>query len=1076
MKLKWLWGFFISFLLVLILGLGLMITALVSYQMGWIQKLIYNHFQHQLTYQVDKRSWYAFEPNLEFSHVILLSPVSKQPVLEINHVHLRLNLWKSLVHLTWVMDSLKLSGMNVHLTEDASSGYRLVGWSSESSRQTSWHEKDLLHWFFLQQNLALNHVNIYRESSFDEPLVIKNLVINWIRIPPDLNQSHRFLLSFNFMFSDNKNNAGNFLLTGETHKGKISAFKLSLVGDYLSIAEQPVLNELLDKSLWGSFKARNFRIDFNFSNHQGIGDLIIGSLDLAPNTMFDHAWPRMSLDGRWTWTELANGDQEIALNQLQLMTHQLIFSTQGQLHIFKNKNWQDSWVNLSGYLKGQNIETVLNDYLPRTGLAPKLRDWLVNNIKSAPLVSSDLNWQGDFLDFPYENSKNNLEENFDLKIIVKNGQLYPWGAWPLIENINGSLEFHNEKFHAEILKGNSGAVNISSGLIDIDNIAPGVASDLKVQIKLNTKDNGPENYLVQSPISDQVKIFNYLSLQGPYDLNLNFLFPLAQPDKDPVYQTQILFNQNKLILKNQPIEVSNLSGLVNINGSAVNSNLLQGQLWGEPLNIKIQTSFDDQDQKTIHVGLIGAMNGSDLYPAVLSGISPVTTEIDLLPAGMNVSVKSPGIKLAKSFESFLNQQLPAFCQNKSDCAPVFVFKLNQVDQQSLEIQSSLGSGVLGASGLNLLDFSGNFLWVEKLKTWNLKQGYLRAGQAKIPPVIQQAIVLAVSFPVISLDGAVQMPDDVKKIPWTVNLSDVHLPELTDFSNFSNSPNFSNPNIPASIASSAAGFNLTAENLKILPAINFSIQNLFVNGRNLGKISGATSPLLSGIEINNFNWQNPDINLTGGTSWEFNDFHLAGHIDGKNYGNTLKLLGASSFLSQTKGTVDFDLAWKGGIATPDAKTLEGKVNFNLTDGTLLNVNPGVSRLLGLFSLEAISRRLSFNFQDMTGKGLAFNTLKGSYGLTDGVATTDGVSMTGPALNLNLKGSINIPERTLDQTVLVEPQIGSSVAIVAAILGGPVAGVAVWLADHVLSDTLFKNTGLLYHLYGPWDKPEFKIENQ
>jgi uncharacterized protein YhdP len=170
-----------------------------------------------------------------------------------------------------------------------------------------------------------------------------------------------------------------------------------------------------------------------------------------------------------------------------------------------------------------------------------------------------------------------------------------------------------------------------------------------------------------------------------------------------------------------------------------------------------------------------------------------------------------------------------------------------------------------------------------------------------------------------------------------------------------------------------------------------------------------------------------------------------------------------------GSIDFQLGWLGSVTQPNLPSIAGKVDFNLKNGGLSKLNPGVIRLLGLFSLDSLIRHLSLNFSDMTDKGLAFDTITGDYVIANSIASTQNFRLTGPSLDLILEGQVNLAEQTLNQTVTVIPHVGGGLALAATLIGGPVAGAATWVADKVISSTLLKDKGIVYLVTGTWDKP-------
>ena len=58
----------------------------------------------------------------------------------------------------------------------------------------------------------------------------------------------------------------------------------------------------------------------------------------------------------------------------------------------------------------------------------------------------------------------------------------------------------------------------------------------------------------------------------------------------------------------------------------------------------------------------------------------------------------------------------------------------------------------------------------------------------------------------------------------------------------------------------------------------------------------------------------------------------------------------------KGAIEGRLGWAGSPLTPDLGTMNGQLHLKVVKGQFLQVDPGVARLLGVFSLQSVPRRL------------------------------------------------------------------------------------------------------------------------
>ena len=226
-----------------------------------------------------------------------------------------------------------------------------------------------------------------------------------------------------------------------------------------------------------------------------------------------------------------------------------------------------------------------------------------------------------------------------------------------------------------------------------------------------------------------------------------------------------------------------------------------------------------------------------------------------------------------------------------------------------------------------------------------------------------------------------------------------------------------------------------------------------------------------IKINNKLFSvNASVFTEKTNSEQFN--HITANIVSSNWGDFLNVFYLPKGLNGGKGDVDLNLKWNGELIKPELSTLDGTAGFKIQDGSLDKVNVGLGRFLGLLSLDSLMRRLSLNFSDITDKGLAFNSFSGNFKLEKGVAKTNDVYLTGPALDLTMKGSVNLVDETLNQVITVMPKVGGGLSLAVGFLGGPVVGIATLVGGQILEHTVLKGKGVTYHYTGSWSDPKLE----
>lgn len=170
-------------------------------------------------------------------------------------------------------------------------------------------------------------------------------------------------------------------------------------------------------------------------------------------------------------------------------------------------------------------------------------------------------------------------------------------------------------------------------------------------------------------------------------------------------------------------------------------------------------------------------------------------------------------------------------------------------------------------------------------------------------------------------------------------------------------------------------------------------------------------------------------------------------------------------------VDFSgtLSW-GSAEDLAAMRLDGDVQFAFEDGRLLTVEPGAGRLLGLLSVTALPRRFLLDFSDVTDTGLSFDSLDGSYLVSEGVAHTENLKITTPSVRVEARGDVNLVTRYQNQEVRILPGISHGFTAAATVLGGPAMGLFMLFAQELLDKPLDQVGQIGYRIQGPLENPQ------
>lgn len=243
---------------------------------------------------------------------------------------------------------------------------------------------------------------------------------------------------------------------------------------------------------------------------------------------------------------------------------------------------------------------------------------------------------------------------------------------------------------------------------------------------------------------------------------------------------------------------------------------------------------------------------------------------------------------------------------------------------------------------------------------------------------------------------------------------------------------------------------------------------------LGQLRIQGQPQPNGLRFERLSLTGPHVDASGSAEWL---------IDGTDYiksslqitakssavGELLRESGFYSALSGAPGELELDLSWPGGPGELSLARARGSMEIEIGSGRMLEMEPGVGRMLGILNTAALGRRLSLDFSDVFNDGFSFDSITGEIAIGSGEAMIRDLNIQAPPADIRITGRTNLVDGLLDQEVEVTPKIGVGLALAGAVAGGPVVGAAVFLADKV-TDGAFERLGrYAYKVTGPWRDP-------
>ena len=284
----------------------------------------------------------------------------------------------------------------------------------------------------------------------------------------------------------------------------------------------------------------------------------------------------------------------------------------------------------------------------------------------------------------------------------------------------------------------------------------------------------------------------------------------------------------------------------------------------------------------------------------------------------------------------------------------------------------------------------------------------------------------------------------------------------------------------------------AEPPRRLPALDVVIDDFEVDGKKLGRLqvqavnravtptgSSAADGALREWQLSHLALDTPEARLSASGHWRDGlgtgtgaqrrtalDFRLDIH----DAGALLARFGMVDVLRRGQGHIEGHLGWGGSPLSPHYPSMAGQLHLDVGAGQFLKADPGIAKLLGVLSLQALPRRLSLDFRDVFSSGFAFDSIRGDARVARGVASTDNLQMKGVNAAVLMDGSADLDHETQNLRVLVVPEIDAGTAALAVAAINPAVGLGAFLAQLVLKGPLAQAATREFQITGRWDNPE------
>ena len=891
----------------------------------------------------------------------------------------------------------------------------------------------------------------------------------------------------------------------EALNNKTTAYRINSKLDHLSMSAQEQIPGFTNLS--GELKAS-----------QGGGHLLLDSADSQLDFKSLLRWPIPvdRLKGKVSW-DIKDKATEINVNNLDISNPHLSGTVNAS---YIMDNIKGGYLDLSGKFDKGNAKFA--SYYYPTMLGEATLHWLDTSILAGRAEDINLIVKGRLTDFPFVDSKNQPDPKLGLfRVTAKlSDVLLEYGTgWPTINSLGLDMLFEGKRME---LNAHTGHI-FGNQIIKSKTIIAQLDADNPI-LNVNSEVTGPVsegiNFVNKSPVLEITQGFTEsLKTGGNGKLSLGLSIPLQNLEAAKYKGLYQIINGS--------MESPDIPALGQINGSleftesSLSAKNIRANIFGNsPLVFNLNSGKD----KAINIAAKGRLNEDSLkqlfrdqnlvkVSAYISGGADWTGSILIQKPRVNVSIRSDLVGITSKFPAPLDksaaQPLDLLVNKKQDAnvdniqvslgnkvtakvlrttesdMPKFRhadIKLNEgmpLDSADTEMLTDSRSGGISISGnLNYLDADA---WRYVMK--NIADGSKQKTQLSIQKTALSINALDIFGRRINnlkitnignkegLQATVQSQEISGDLQWIdqdngkliARLSNLTIPD-------------SAPDRLSAIKDANDGNTSPKEFIKLqqdYPALDIVSDNFEFNKKNFGALELVAYPQNDNWNIQKIKFSSPAGAISAEGQWNNwirnpNTF-LNVSWDIKNLGKTLKIFGYPDTIKDGAGELKGRLHWPGSPSQFDTTRLNGELEFDVRKGQILQVQPGVGRLLGLLSLQSLPRRLTLDFRDLFSNGFAFDKINATVKINQGVLSSDNFVMTGPAADVEIKGETNLKKETQHLFVKVLPRISDSVSL-AALAGGPLAGAVAFLAQKVLKDPLNKIISTEYEITGTWDNPQ------
>lgn len=755
-------------------------------------------------------------------------------------------------------------------------------------------------------------------------------------------------------------------------------------------------------------------------------------------------------------------------------------------------------------------------YLPTRALPDSLTDYLSRAIQAGRAKDSEILWFGALDAFPYSDHSG----IFQAMVPLRGGAFSFNTAWPTLTELDARLLFENARLAIEgdhVRLGDAVSRQVQAEIADMTQ----PDSYLDINASLAATGSAVRQYMLATPLVDTVgAALTHVQVDGLVNADLGLDIPLN--GEQPHAEGRVRFTGNQVSIQAPDMQLDNLSGELAFSDDTLTTRSMQAQWLGQPISLGFSGETVEAGYQ-LDLDLDADWDVVPLLDTLSLPLAPYLAGGARWQAGLDLTLNDTGFDyrlgvdvdttpLQSTLPAPLNKprwqkgqaRIEATGNSEGLTGRVVLPKVSyhaRIDTQGQRPQFTASQWQIGEPGTRLLATRDHRfdLKLEQLdlaawkNVWEQARQSWPSGSGQYPalPMPQRinAKVDAVSADPLAfhdvslaarhkadgwdvlmgsreLSGQAMWPTqgrlNVEIDHWHINR------QLTDDEQPTDTPLFEPVDTRATPEDKAL--------LAAIPPTHLVIEDLWLQGYRLGRIEAVLDKKASQVDLSSLTLESGKNHASISGHWLIdeqghNQTALTLALGGESTSDLMGRFGISGGIQDASFSTQASLDYAGLPWQVDIASLNGDIRSDVKDGYLSGVG-GAGKLLGLFSLDSILRKIQLDFSGVFEDGLAFDDITGRAVITNGVVVTDNIRMDGIAGDMVIKGIANLVTNRVNADVRFTPDITSGIPVLSAFAVTPQTALYVLAVTTAISPVVDVFTQVRYQVSGPIGTPDIR----